>query len=137
MEAVMKVLRGDEQIIQEVEASIRLRDIKEWNDLQESLAPTFTEYGIRAVLFTLSLGLILTLIFVLPQENETAYYLWLFWGCGTLLAFLFTLDYMLRKFRVMRRVIEIQNQCLEVYDKVRKIQDNKKTVSSKDHEENE
>lgn len=133
----MKVLRGDEQIIQEVEASIRLRDIKEWNDLQESLAPTITEYGIRAVLFTLSLGLILTLIFVLPQENETAYYLWLFWGCGTLLAFLFTLDYMLRKFRVVRRVIEIQNQCLEVYDKVRKIQDNKKTVSSKDHEENE
>lgn len=101
----MKVLRGDEQIIQEVEASIRLRDIKEWNDLQESLAPTITEYGIRAVLFTLSLGLILTLIFVLPQENETAYYLWLFWGCGTLLAFLFTLDYMLRKFRVVRRVI--------------------------------
>lgn len=93
-----------------------MREIREWSKLREALQPQFGEMFLLAGLFAFSLGLMLTLIFALPQEKDVEYYIWLFWTCGFIMMLIVAVEFLIRKFRIMRRVIELHLKQLEGLD---------------------
>lgn len=96
---------------------MKLREIREWEALREGLEVRFTEFSVLAGVFCFSLALILTLIFALPQENEAAYYTVLLWSVGYILATVVTLEFLIRKFRILRRITELNNRRIERLEK--------------------
>lgn len=104
-------------LARDVDLAIKMREIREWSRLREDLAPRFGELFLLAGLFSFALGLILTLVFALPQEKEAVYFIWLLWGCGFILMLLVVMEFLIRKFRVLRRVVEIQARRIDSLEK--------------------
>lgn len=105
--------RDPGQLAREVDTTIRIRDIREWAELKDALAVRFVELAIIAGLFCFSLALVLTLVFVLPQENEPLYYFVLLWAAGYILTTVAAIEFLIRKFRAMRRIIELSCRRLD------------------------
>lgn len=112
--------RDPGQLARDIDLTIELRQIREWGALKEGLAPRFGELFLLAGHFCFSLGLILTLIFALPQENEVVYNIWLLWSVGYILMTIVILEFLLRKFRIVRRVIELNLRRIERLEKLEK-----------------
>ena len=129
--------RDPKEIVRELDATMKARDLREWAKLRGAVAPTVGEMSYLAALFAFVLGLILTLIFVLPQENEGVYLLWVLWGGGTAITAFLTLEFLVRKFRIVRRMVELQARRVERLEK--EVQRLKKDQAREkgDEEENE
>lgn len=109
--------RDPKELAREIDATIRARDVKEWLYLMDAVAPRFGEMILLAGVFFFALGLILTIFFVAPQENDTTYLLWVLWGCGYLFATTFAFEFVIRKFRTLRRMVEIAGRRIERLEK--------------------
>ena len=109
--------RDPQRLLREIDTAVKLREIREWEALREGLEVRFTEFSVLAGVFCFSLALILTLIFALPQENEAAYYTVLLWSVGYILATVVTLEFLIRKFRILRRITELNNRRIERLEK--------------------
>lgn len=109
--------RDPAQIAREIDATIGVRNIREWANLKDALAVRFGEMCLLAALFVFALGLILTLIFALPQEDEGIYNIWLLWTCGYITITVFAIEFLLRKFRTIRRIIELNLRRAEKMEK--------------------
>lgn len=109
--------RDPGQIVREIDATIGVRNIREWANLKDALAVRFGEMCLLAALFVFALGLILTLIFALPQEDEGIYNIWLLWTCGYIIITVFAIEFLLRKFRTIRRIIELNLRRAEKMEK--------------------
>ncbi len=112
--------KDPDKIAKEIDLSIRLSEIREESKLKETLVPRFYDLTLLATLFTFGLGLALTMVFALPQEEDHIYYIWLLWGGGFLIITLICFEYLIRKFRVVRRVLEITLRRLEKLDRENK-----------------
>ncbi len=112
-----KAPKDPKELTREIDATLRVRSIRELEALKEQLAPRFGEFTLLAGLFTFTLGLILTLVFALPQEKEVVYYIWLLWSVGYLMASVVCIEFLIRKFRVVRRVSEQMLKRIERLEK--------------------
>ena len=109
--------RDPKLLVRDIDTAVKLREIREWEALREGLEVRFTEFSVLAGVFCFSLALILTLIFALPQENEAAYYTVLLWSVGYILATVVTMEFLIRKFRILRRITELNNRRIERMEK--------------------
>ena len=101
--------RDPQQIAKDFDTAAKLREIREWETLKDALSVRFADVIIIAGLFSFSIALILTLIFVLPQKDEGLYEILLLWVGGWVLMVVITLEYLVRKLRIIRRVAELHH----------------------------
>lgn len=105
--------RNPDTISREIDATIKVRQIREWGNLRAMLAVGYGEMFLFAGLFAFGIGLIVTVIFALPQENPKLYNFMVLWTVGFIGMLIITLEFLIRKFRAVRRALEIQMDRIE------------------------
>ncbi len=105
--------RDPKKIVRDLETSIRLRDIREWVHLKEALSMGFWEFFLLAGLFCFGIGVLTTLVYVIPPENPALYYFMLLWTAGFLIMSIVTFEFLIRKFRTIRRALELSIKRME------------------------
>lgn len=109
--------RDLDQLTREVDASIKVREIREWERLRHGLRAGWKETFLLAGLFAFSIGLAATVIFGLPQENKRLYYFMVLWILGFAVMLTLSIAFLIRKLRVMRRIMELSIRRMERLEK--------------------
>lgn len=109
--------RDPKVMIRDLETSIRLRDIREWANIKDALSMGFWELFVLAGLFSFGIGVLTTLIYAIPPENEALYYFMLLWCVGFIVMVVLAIEFLIRKYRVMRRALELTFRRLEKLEK--------------------
>ena len=96
----------------EIDAIIKIKDIKELYRLKEYLAVKWWESGLIILLFASGLGFFLTVIRLIPVQEPFLYWFSLFWFAAILLTLIGCIEFLIGKIRVLRRLYEIQTRLL-------------------------
>lgn len=96
----------DTRIYKEVTTGLKLLEIEEEEDLKELLMPRWWEPLLPALLLCFSLGLLTTIIKMMPSRNELIYYFSVAFTVGFVIVVVMCLEALIRKLRDLRRVLE-------------------------------
>ncbi len=102
-----------DQLLTEVDALIRLYDVKEHQRLREQLQGQWWESGLRILVFISGLGLLITAYKLIPHDSQLLFgfvFSWVFLFVITLLAIV---EHLLHKIRALCRAYELQHRLLE------------------------
>lgn len=95
-----------EQMVREVVATTRVRDIKRYYRLRESIAFKWWESGILLLVFGAALGAVVNFMRFVPAQNVAAYYFSAFWLVLLLIAIVVALEFLASRLRAARQMIE-------------------------------
>ncbi len=115
-----KFPRKVEEITHQIDLAAKLRDIKEYADLEEALYWNWWEVFLLSGLFAFSLGLVSSFgIFVNKVEMEPPLVTWFlfFWTFGFVMMSVLILEFLTRKYRALRRLSQRTNKRLEKIEK--------------------
>jgi hypothetical protein len=104
--------RNPDEIARQIDADLAAQEAKELLQLHRQLRLGVVEILILAGLFAFGIGMVATVIMSLPQENEALYRFKLLWILGFLGSVVLALNFLIGKFRVMRRLLIIQERRL-------------------------
>lgn len=111
-ESAENLPRDPEELVREVDARLIAREKREWQGLRANLSFHWMEIFLLAAPFAFSIGLVVTIIYGLPAGNEPLYFFMVLWSVGWIIAVLVVLEFLLRRYRVMRRAIELVDRRL-------------------------
>jgi hypothetical protein len=109
--------RQPKELEAEIDAIIKIKDIKELYRLKEYLAVKWWESGLIILLFASGLGFFLTVIRLIPVQEPFLYWFSLFWFAAILLTLIGCIEFLIGKIRVLRRLYEIQTRILTAMQK--------------------
>jgi hypothetical protein len=109
--------RQPKELETEIDAIIKIKDIKELYRLKEYLAVKWWESGLIILLFASGLGFFLTVIRLIPVQEPFLYWFSLFWFAAILLTLIGCIEFLIGKIRVLRRLYEIQTRILTAMQK--------------------
>lgn len=101
-----------ERLETEVSAVIKIKDIEELYRLKDAVSVKWWETGLILLLFCSGFGFILTVSRIIPAENPFIYWFSLFWFAAIVISIIFSLEFLIHKFRALRRLNEIQTRIL-------------------------
>lgn len=99
-----KLPRTPEELAREVDATLRAREEKEWARLRAELAGRWYEFFLLAGVFAFSIGVVATIILAIPSDNVALYRFMVFWLLGFVLMIVLTVEFLIRRYRTVRRV---------------------------------
>lgn len=99
--------RDPDRLLREVDASIRIREIDEAQRLREHLTVQWWESALVVLLFVSGIGVIVTVANLVPQSPPLLHYFILGWSALWVLTLISCVEFLLRKFRALRRMTEI------------------------------
>ena len=112
--------RDPKMLLREVSARIKIKDIKRLYALRDKVAVKWYESGLVGLLFVAALSFLAVVIHLLPSETPRDILIRNFViGSSVALVLIVAavLEFLLGKFRAIRRLYEIQAQLLESLDK--------------------
>jgi hypothetical protein len=101
------------ELIRQVDAQLLARERSEWATLRQGLAFHWYELFLLAGLFAFSIGLVVTIIFGLPADNEPLYFFMVLWSVGWVGMAIVCFEFLLRRYRLLRRAFELVDRRLE------------------------
>ena len=104
--------RQPKELEAEIDAIIKIKDIKELYRLKDYLAVKWWESGLIILLFASGLGFFLTAIRLIPVQEPFIYWFSLFWFAAILLTLIGCIEFLIGKIRVLRSLYEIQTRLL-------------------------
>ncbi len=104
--------REPHRLLREVSAAIRLRDIEEWQRLRDSVAIQWWESALVTLLFISGVGIIVTISQLIPRQTPLLYYFILAWCVLWILTLISCIEFLINKFRSLRRMHEITERTL-------------------------
>lgn len=104
------------RLLREVNAAIRLRDIEEWHRLRDAVAFQWWESILLALLFISGVGIIVTIAKLIPDQPRLLYYFILGWSVLWILTLIACVEFLILKFRALRRMHEITERHLHKID---------------------
>lgn len=104
--------RDPERLGAEVSAVVKIKDIEKMYELKERVAVKWWESGMVALLFAAGFGFILTASRLIPPIEPFYYWFSLFWVGAIVLSLIFCIEFLIAKFRALRRLYEIQTRIL-------------------------
>jgi len=108
--------RDPRRLLAEMDARMRVRDIREIDRLRGQAVPQWWEPVLLAVLFLSGVGMIITIAKLAPRDTPLLYEFILFW-CGLfVLASVGTIEFLYLKFQALRRLHENTLRILEEHD---------------------
>jgi len=111
----------------EVTAVIKIKDIKELYRLKDQISIKWWETGLVLLLFGSGFGFMLTISKLIPVSHPFVYWFSLFWIAAILLTLIGCIEFLIGKFRALRRLYEIHTRIMESLQK--DLEDLKKRVS--------
>lgn len=112
--------RDPKQLLREVSARIKIKDIKRLYDLRDKVAVKWYEAGLVGLLFVAALSFLVIVVKLIPGETPREILIRNFVVGSSVALILIVaaiLEFLLRKFHAMRRLYEIQTRLLEDLDK--------------------
>jgi len=97
----------------EVSAVIKIKDIEELYELKERVSIKWWETVLILLLFASGFGFILTVSKLIPISQPFVYWFSLFWGVAIILTLIACIEFLIGKFRALRRLYEIHTHLLE------------------------
>lgn len=116
-ESAESLSRNPEELMREVDARLLARERREWQGLRAELSFHWIEIFLLAAPFAFSIGLVITIIYGIPADNEPLYFFMVLWSVGWIIAVLVVLEFLLRRYRVVRRSIELMDRRMERLEK--------------------
>ncbi|MDK2972468.1 MAG: hypothetical protein PWP23_2223 [Candidatus Sumerlaeota bacterium] len=93
-------------LLAEMNARIKVRDIREWDRLRRQVEVKWWESGLVALLFVSGAGLLVTVAKLAPRHNDLLYWFIIGW-CGLfILTMVACIEFLILKFRALRRMHE-------------------------------
>jgi uncharacterized membrane protein YcjF (UPF0283 family) len=97
----------------EVSAVIKIKDIEELYELKERVSIKWWETVLILLLFASGFGFILTVSKLIPISQPFVYWFSLFWIVAIILTLIACIEFLIAKFRALRRLYEIHTHILE------------------------
>jgi hypothetical protein len=102
--------RDKDSLLREVDASIRIKDIRTLDRLRDTARVRWWESGLILLLFASGLGFLTSVVFLMTTQSDKAR-LWLekstlFWFLPLVFSIILTLEIILTKIAAMRRLNE-------------------------------
>ena len=110
----------------EVSAVVKIKDIEELYRLKEQVSVKWWETGLILLLFASGFGFILTVSKLIPVSQPVLYWFSLFWVVAIILTLIGCIEFLIAKFRALRRLYEIHTGILSAMQK--ELNDMKKRV---------
>lgn len=108
------------KLLVEMDARIRVRDIREWEKLKRQVEVKWWESGLIALLFISGVGTIVTLAKILPDDNRLIYEFVLAWCVIFVLALIACIEFLILKFRALRRMHEVTTRQIDNWEETLK-----------------
>ena len=105
-----------QRLLKEVDATIRIKDIQEWHRLREVVAIKWWESALIALLFISGIGIIVTVAELIPSRPSLLYYFILGWSVLWILTLITCVEFLIQKFRALRRMHEITDKLLHRFE---------------------
>ncbi|MCB2156188.1 hypothetical protein KQI84_15025 [bacterium] len=112
--------RDPKQLLVEMDARIKVRDIREWEKLKHQVSIKWWESGLLLLLFLSGLGILVTIAKLVPRDNGLLYAFILVWFGLFVLAVIACLEFLVLKFRALRRMQTEMNRHLLDQEKAMK-----------------
>ena len=110
--------RDPDELVREIDARILLGERREWQRIRQELAFHWLEFLLLAGLFAFSIGLVVTLIYGLPAENEPLYFFMVLWSVGWVIVALVAFEFLIRRYRALRRSVELIDRRFERIERI-------------------
>lgn len=104
--------RDAKHLLREVDATIRIKDIREWHRLRDVVAIKWWESSLLALLFISGIGIIVTVAKLIPNDPRILYYFILGWSVLWILTLISCIEFLILKFRALRRMHEITDRVI-------------------------
>ena len=127
--------RDAQRLEAEVSAVIKVKDIKELYRLKQQVAVKWWETGLIFLLFVSGFGFILTVSKLIPVSQPYLYWFILFWIVAVVLTLIACIEFLINKFRALRRLYEIHTRLLQAMET--EIAELKKRLPSPDADKDE
>lgn len=108
--------RDPKKLLVEMDARIKVRDIREWDRLRRQVEVTWWESGLLALLFVSGVGILFTIGQLVPSEVGLLYWFVLFWAALFVLALIACVEFLILKFRALRKMHEVTARRLTQMD---------------------
>jgi len=105
--------RDPKKLLVEMDARIKVRDIREWDRLRRQVEVKWWESGLVALLFVSGVGIMFTIGKIIPSDNELLYGFILTWAGLFVLTLIACIEFLLMKFRALRRMQEVSTRHIE------------------------
>jgi len=119
------------QLEAEVSAVVKIKDIEELYRLKEQVSVKWWETGLIVLLFIAGFGFILTVSKLIPMGEPVIYWFILFWVAAIILTLIGCVEFLIAKFRALRRLYEIHTRFLTMLQK--DLEDVKKKITPPDN----
>ncbi len=96
----------------ELDAVVKMRDIEELYDLKDRVSIKWWETGMVLLLFGSGFGFILTASRLIPLVEPFLYWFSLFWVGAIVLTLIACIEFLIAKFRALRRLYETQTRII-------------------------
>lgn len=105
--------RDADALVREVDAAIRIHDLKSMQRMREALEVKWWEPGIVVLLFISGLGFIITVFKLIPADNSMLFWFVFFWFLLFTMCLLTTVEFLLRKISALRNLYDLQARLVE------------------------
>ena len=105
--------RDPRKIARDVDAQIAADDVAEWLKVGRGLRFRWYEVLLLSGLFSFGIGVGVTIVWAIPVWNELLYRFMVFWLLGFLVVVVFCFEFLIRRFRALRRFFELNLRRME------------------------
>lgn len=100
--------RDPQRIARDIDAQLAASEAAAWARVDRALTFRWYEILLLAALFAFGIPVAVTVVYAIPSDNEALYRFMVFWLLGFLLAVIFCLEFLIRRFRALRRFYELE-----------------------------
>lgn len=107
-------------LLAEMDARIKVRDIREWEKLKHQVEVKWWESGLLALLFISGIGVLVTIANLVPDQNELLHDFILGWCIVFALTLIAAIEFLILKFRALRRMHQMTVRQIDDLNKAMK-----------------
>lgn len=112
-----RLSRDPDILLREVDAAIKIRDIKTFQRCRERIEIQWWESGFVLLLFISGLGFIITIFKLIPSNNPPLFWFVFFWFALFTISMIACLEFLWAKINALRQLFEINSRMLERLEK--------------------
>lgn len=105
--------RDPRKIARDIDAQMAADEVAEWLKVGRTLRFRWFEVLLLSGLFAFGIGVGATIVYAVPVWNELLYRFMVFWLLGFLVVVIFCFEFLIRRFRALRRFYELNLRRVE------------------------
>ena len=109
--------RDPDELVREIDAAMRIRDIKRVLQWREQIELKWYEAGIVLLLFISGLGFVITIFKLIPQQNNALFWFVFFWFFLFTITLVAAVEFLLAKISALRELYQLNTLKLDRLEK--------------------